>query len=510
MNPAAAMAETTLRTLERHLPDEGATARLGEDIAMALRAGDVLALTGDLGAGKTTLARALIRTMADEPALEVPSPTFTLVQSYETRVPLHHFDLYRLGSPDELDELGLDEMLVSGAALIEWPDRAGDRLPLTAITLELMQDGDGRTARISGTGPAFKRIARSLAMRDFLSAAGWGEAARRYFTGDASARSYEIVTLGGERRVLMNSPRLVLGPPVRDGRPYALIAHTAQTVAAFVAIDRALAARGVSVPDIFAADLDGGFLLIGHLGSGNFLDAEGRPLAERYAAAAQLLAAMHGSGWEADLEAAPGMVHRVPAFDRDAMMIEVELLLDWYVPYATGRPAGESMRAGFRAAWNAMLDRLDRAENSIVLRDFHSPNIIWRAERSGHDRLGIIDFQDALIGPSAYDVASLAMDARVTVPSEIERTTVDAYVAARKAAGAFDEEAFAEAYAIMAAQRNSKILGIFVRLNERDGKPAYLRHLPRIRDYLERAMAHPSLAELRALYVRNGLIGNVP
>ena len=189
------------------------------------------------------------------------------------------------------------------------------------------------------------------------------------------------------------------------------------------------------------------------------------------------------------------------------MMIEVDLLVDWYVPYATGRPAGEAPRSGFHAAWNAVFDKLDRAEKSLMLRDFHSPNIIWRGDRKGHDRLGVVDFQDALIGPSAYDVASLAMDARVTVSPEIEKIAVDAYVAARHRHDGFDENAFAEAYAIMAAQRNSKILGIFVRLNERDGKPAYLKHLPRIRNYLERALAHPALAELRDFYLRNGLIG---
>src|SRR3990170_8901424 len=117
------------RALERHLRDERATVRLGEDLAMALRAGDVLALSGDLGAGKTTLARGLIRAMAGDERLDVPSPTFTLVQSYETRVPLHHFDLYRLTSPSEFDELGLDELLATGAALVEWPERASERLP---------------------------------------------------------------------------------------------------------------------------------------------------------------------------------------------------------------------------------------------------------------------------------------------------------------------------------------------------------------------------------------------
>jgi aminoglycoside/choline kinase family phosphotransferase len=164
------------------------------------------------------------------------------------------------------------------------------------------------------------------------------------------------------------------------------------------------------------------------------------------------------------------------------------------------------LRAGYHKEWNALLDRLQGREVTLMLRDFHSPNIIWRGDRSGHDRLGIVDFQDALIGPCAYDVASLAMDARVTMSPEIERETLDAYVAARYAAGAFDEESFLESYAIMAAQRNSKILGIFVRLEKRDGKPYYLKHLPRIRDYLRRALSHPALASLREFYNANGLL----
>ena len=135
-----------------------------------------------------------------------------------------------------------------------------------------------------------------------------------------------------------------------------------------------------------------------------------------------------------------------------------------------------------------------------------SSNIIWRGDRKGHDRLGVVDFQDALIGPSAYDAASLAMDARVTVSPALERQTVDAYVAERRRSGGFDERAFAEAYSIMAAQRNSKILGIFVRLNERDGKPAYLKHLPRIRAYLKRALAHPALHAMRDFYERHAFL----
>ncbi|RVC46269.1 tRNA (adenosine(37)-N6)-threonylcarbamoyltransferase complex ATPase subunit type 1 TsaE, partial [Mesorhizobium sp. M4A.F.Ca.ET.090.04.2.1] len=208
--------------LERFLADEAATARLGEDLAMALRPGDVLALKGDLGAGKSTLARSLIRALADDAGLDVPSPTFTLVQTYDTRFPVHHFDLYRLSAAAELDELGFDDALAQGAALVEWPERAETALPDGTLWVELAHQGDGRLAKLSGQGAAFDRAARSLAMRDFLATAGWGEAGRRFFVGDASARSYEIVSLAGlAPRVLMNSPRLVLGPPVRDGKPYA-------------------------------------------------------------------------------------------------------------------------------------------------------------------------------------------------------------------------------------------------------------------------------------------------
>lgn len=489
---------------ERFLPDERATATLGADIAAALKPGDVLALEGDLGAGKTTLARAVIRVLAGNVELDVPSPTFTLVQGYEARLPVTHFDLYRLGSPSELDELGLQEAL-EGVTLIEWPGRAGDRLPADAVTVELTHRGEGRLARLSGPDATLLRLARSLAARDFLDRSGWDKAVRSPLSGDASARSYETIKQAGRTpAILMNSPPLVLGPPVRGGRAYAEIAHTSRTVAAFAAIDRLLKGAGFAVPEIHAQNLDRGFLIIENLGSGTFLKPDGSPVPARYETAAELLAEMHRKRWPGEAEAAPGVVHVIPPFDRQAMLIEAELLLDWYLPAIAGRQASAGERDGFTEAWNDALDRLAGTETSLVLRDYHSPNLIWRSRKRGLDRLGLIDFQDALIGPSAYDVASLAMDARVTIPQEIEQRTVEAYLRSR--GPGFDRAAFGLAYAAMAAQRNSKILGIFVRLHRRDGKPAYLKHLPRIRAYLRRALAHPSLARMRAFYERHGFL----
>lgn len=173
--------------------------------------------------------------------------------------------------------------------------------------------------------------------------------------------------------------------------------------------------------------------------------------------------------------------------------------------------SGADTRAAFQAAWRAVLEDAGtlQREPTWVLRDYHSPNIVWcdgagaraQARVGPHDNVGVIDFQDALWGPAAYDVVSLGQDARVTVPHDLEREVREAYLAARRAASGFaGEEAFLADYALMGAQRNTKILGIFARLNKRDGKPQYLQHMPRVSDYLRRCLVHPALAPVRAWY----------
>lgn len=495
------------RSIELELPDEDASRALGEDLAAMLRPGDVLALRGDLGMGKTTLARAIIRGVSADRNLEVPSPTFTLVQAYQARFPVHHFDLYRLASPDELEELGFDEAIRDGVVLLEWPERAEDLLPADTVTVLLSEHGPGRRALISGPATFMARLDRSLAIRSFLEKSGYAGATRSYLVGDASARAYETISEEGrEPVILMNAPRPLPGPPVHNGKPYAKIAHISESVAAFVAMARALRREGFCAPDIYASDLERGLLLIENLGSDGVVDSSGKPIGERYLAAAELLAQMDRRQWPRHVEVAEGVVHTIPPYDRDALSIETGLLIDWYLPHVAGRPATDSERTAFSHAWSTVFDTLDQCERGLVLRDFHSPNIIWRGDRIGGDRIGLIDFQDALIGPSAYDVASLATDARVTIPPELEHAIVEAYVAGRQAQGSFDRQGFEAGYAITAAQRNTKILGIFVRLNIRDGKPGYLKHLPRIRAYVARAIAHPALQPVRDVYRELGIL----
>lgn len=486
------------------LDGEAATERLAADCARAARAGDLITLEGGLGAGKTTFARAFLRALAGDPALEVPSPTYTLVQSYPGALPALHADLYRLADASEADELGLEDGLSQGVVLVEWPERAPHLAETASLVVRLEGAGASRLVRLEAAPSAAPRFARSLAIRAFLAAGSHGDAVRGPLAGDASARAYETIATDGVPLVLMNAPRMPDGPPIRDGLPYSRLAHLAESVTPFSAVARLLRSRGFAAPEIHAQDLDQGLLLIEDLGRDGILDAQGAPIAARYCAAGALLADMHRVAWPHAAEAAAGVTHVIPAYSRRALLIETELFIDWYWLEKRGTPPSEAQRDAWRRGWNGILDALSDAEQSLVLRDYHSPNIIWREGRAGTDAIGLIDFQDAVIGPSAYDVASLARDARVDIPLALEQAVTKAYCARRVETGPFDAARFTRDFAVMAAQRNAKILGIFIRLNRRDGKPAYLRHLPRVEAYFGRSLADPAMAPVAGLLAEAG------
>jgi N-acetylmuramate 1-kinase len=491
------------------LSDEAATHALMVDIAAALAPGDLITLSGDLGAGKTTFARALIRYLAGDESVEVPSPTFTLMQAYELpRFNLLHADLYRLSGPAELAELGFEDIPAGAVTLLEWPDRAAGFLPADrldiAFTLSPLEGAMFRNARITGYGAFAARAERIAAIRTFLGRTGFAKAVRQYVQGDASTRAYERLTLDGQTYMLMNSPQRPDGPPVRDRKPYSAIAHLAENVTPFVAMANALRARGFSAPAIFAADRAAGLLVIEDLGRDLVVDAlSAAPLEPRYEVAADLLAALHRTPLPDTLPVEPGVDYTLPRYDLEALLIEAELMVDWYLP-RIGVSLAPAKREAYDVLWRYALAPVVEMPATWVLRDFHSPNLLWLPEREGVARIGLLDFQDAVMGPAAYDLASLAQDARTDVPEMMEIALLSRYTRARRTADAgFDAPAFAKAYATLAAQRASKILGIFARLDRRDGKPQYLRHMPRVWAYLQHSLAHPALAPLAAWYRAN-------
>ncbi len=487
--------------------DEAGTARIATAIAASLKAGQIVTLSGELGAGKTAFARALIRNLTGDSALEVPSPTFTLMQFYDgTSFPIVHADFYRVNSADELDELGFDETLDRALLIVEWAERVGVLDTAERLDIRLANDPSlgphGRRITLTGYGHFAEGIARSRRIEDFLEASGRGGTRRVPVQGDASTRAYERLILpDGRSEILMIAPKRPDGPPVRAGKSYSAIAHLAESVHAFVAIANGLRAQDLSAPAILSANLDAGLLLVEDLGSEGVIDAERKPIRERYEVAIDALLHLHEETLPDILPVAGTETYTIPPYDLDAMLIEVELLLDWYAPHIAKTEVSGSMRGHFVRLWREALTFLESQPKTWVLRDYHSPNLIWLPQRENVKRIGIIDFQDALIGPPAYDVVSLAQDARIAVDEETELALFARYVMGRrKADAAFDAAAFGQVYALMGAQRATKILGIFARLDKRDGKPAYLKHLSQITAYLRRNLRHESLADLSVWY----------
>jgi tRNA threonylcarbamoyl adenosine modification protein YjeE len=478
---------------------------LASRLALVLKAGDVIALSGPLGAGKTTFARALLTWLGG--AGEVPSPTFALMQRYETkRLTLTHCDFYRL-VPAEVDELGLDDAVSEGVVLIEWPERAAGWLPGDRLDIAMDETATPATRRIvlTGHGRWEERLKRLRALSTFLDQSPYAEAPARYLQGDASTRSYARLALPDRTAILMNSPPQPDGPPIRDGKPYSALVHLAEDVTPFVAVAGALRERGLSAPAIYDFDLDRGFLILEDLGDRVFGSevGRGRPLAELWETAVDVLVALA-------LKPPPDLLpieghapYRLPSYDADAMLTEASLLIDWFWPALHGRERPSALAEEFRALWHPLLAQAAKADLGWVLRDYHSPNLMWLPEREGIRRVGILDFQDALSGPLSYDLVSLLQDARLDIPEALERELLARYCAARGAQNKnFSGDRFVSLYATLGAQRNSKILGIFARLAKRDGKRGYLAHIPRVARYLERDLAHPSLSELRRFYAR--------
>ena len=500
---------TVPTTFSLALSNETATAHLMADLALLIGPGDVITLSGDLGAGKTAAARAMIRYLAGDDTLEVPSPTFTLAQTYDLPpFPLVHADLYRVNDPVELEEIGLSPLPEGTVALIEWPERAAAALPADRIDIALNHrpalGSTARAAEITGYGKAAAQVARFKALRQFLTDAGYADAKRQRMAGDASTRSYARLIRDDGVVILMNSPRRPDGPAIYDGKSYSAAVHLAEDVKPFVAIANGLRERGFSAPSIHHADLDAGFLITEDFGSAGFIEGDPpRPIAERYQAAADMLAALHREALPEILPLAPQITYAIPIFDTEALLVEAGLMLEWYLPDRGAEPTN-NMRAEFVMMWRDLLSKPAAAPKTWVLRDFHSPNLIWLGERSDIARVGIIDFQDTVLGPAAYDLVSLLQDARIDIPESLELALLTRYIKARRAADdTFDPAGFAELYALMSAQRNTRLLGTFARLNRRDGKPQYLRHQPRIWTYLNRSLAHPALSRAREWYSAN-------
>ncbi len=449
------------------LPTEADTALLGRALAQILQAGDCVLLQGPIGAGKSHLARALIRALRGE-AEEVPSPTFTLVQTYPGNPDIWHADLYRLTHPDEVHELGLEDAFGTAICLIEWPDRLGSARPDNPITLTLSHWDEGRRAVISfGTRPGFEfQLQRHLGAEAFLTASNWQSAARTPLNVDASTRRYQRLSRNGQKAILMDAP-----PDQVD------------KATDFAKVDRHLRNLGLSAPQIFANDAEHGYLLLEDLGDALFpaVIAAGPHLEPQlYRAATDVL--LH-------LQSQPALPD-LPDLSAQNWAEAAAVAVDWYRRGIVGNTDG---RADFVSILAKTLRDHADGPRVMTLRDYHAENLLWLPEREGLARVGLLDFQLAQMGQPGYDLVSLLQDARRDVPLALEATMVAHFAKATQ----IDPEEFSAAYAALGAQRALRILGIFARLCLEGGKPRYLAMMPRIWAYVQRNLSHPALADLR-------------
>lgn len=305
----------------------------------------------------------------------------------------------------------------------------------------------------------------------FLDTCGWAGARVEPLAGDASFRRYFRVIDDGRSAVLMDAP-----PPHEDPRP-------------FIAVAEWLGSVGLSAPRILGRDLGKGLLLLSDLGNARMREwLDDSPDAERelYELATDVLVHLHGFT----------PMHTLPPHGVDQWLDEVKLFTDWYCPTVGLQVDVEA----YRAAWRAVLEPVanDGLGPVTVLRDYHAENVMLVEGADGVERFGLLDFQDALCGHPAYDLASVLEDARRDVDPAVERAMIDRYIAATGSGAAFER-----AYWTLAAQRNTRILGVFTRLWKRDNKPGYRRFQGRMWGLLERDLSQPGLEGIRAWFDAN-------
>ncbi len=340
----------------------------------------------------------------------------------------------------------------------------------------------------------------------FLADAGWASATARPLAGDASTRSYVRMIDKGRNALLMIAPpgaEAAACPPEASASERCALGYNAMArlagpnLFAFLSIGETLRAAGLSAPEIYAVDAANGFALIEDLGDDLYTTAiaAGADEPELYRAAVDALITLRGAG----LTPPPTADYQMLVYDEIAMKAEVDLLAEWFWPHMTGDALSAEQYEAYNTIWSDIIADVS-APHLMVLRDYHAENLLWLPNREAAARVGVIDFQDGLFGHAAYDLVSLLEDARRDVDPTLARSVLDYYSQQAVQFPDFDEERLRRDYAILGAQRNAKILGIFARLINRDQKPRYLQFLPRVEAHFRQNLRSPALAELRHFF----------
>ncbi len=482
--------------LVKYCPTPQATEQLAKDIAPFLLAGDVIALTGYLGAGKSHFARALIIALGCKQK-HLPSPTFNLLQVYDdTRMPVAHADFYRLQSPEEADDLALEGFLEHGLTIIEWPENAEHIIPSNALWINIVDEGEGRKFVLKADSswekkfglfaPELRRKSSEKNRLAYLAEhTGRNSHVLTPVSADASFRSYWRFSGEDKQTILMDAP-----PPIED-------------IACFAEIDKYLEGIGIHAPHIHQLDTKKGYALIEDMGNTTFYTAikEGADTLTLYQKAVDVLA-----------HVARSPRAHVPVYDINMYKDEASVFSDWYMPTANGHATHTAERRQYREIMASFYDIIKAVPTTTMFKDYHCQNLMLLSPvkdvKSHADivqniaDVGVLDFQDARVGPATYDLASLLYDVRFDVPSDIHDILIKRFVDSLD--GAVTMQAFMDSYRLFAIQNLLRIAGVFTRLAYRDGKTNYLDYMPRLWGHLDKLLAQtPQAKELVVFLSKN-------
>ncbi len=306
----------------------------------------------------------------------------------------------------------------------------------------------------------------------FVKQNGWGGADVFPMKADASARTYARLIDGDKTCLLMDAP------------------PESENLKAYLDVNRYLAHEGLRVPEIYAEDLAKGLALIEDFGSDTFTEllSSGTGELELYELAADVLIHTHKLGKPQNID--------LPSYDMKTLLREVNLFIEWFVPYVRGTEITEIERTDWSNAWKSVLNNISKDHSVFVYRDFHVDNAMRLGGEKGIAACGLLDFQDALVGSPAYDVVSLIEDARRVVSADTRRLVLARYF---NAFPNIDRIKFLNELATLGAQRHAKVAGIFIRLSERDDKHVYLKHIPHVLRLLDRSLSQSHMAEVREI-----------
>ena len=447
-------------------------------IAPIFEKGDLLALNGEIGSGKTTLTKHLINYLTATRIDEINSPTFNLCQTYSNEdLIISHYDFYRLDYLQEIEELDINDSIKNNFTIIEWANKFSSILPKDHIEIQIDNKSDKREYKILFHGEYAKKIAAHKNRLSFLSNSNLNIKKITNMRGDASKRKYYRVNDGTENFVLMDALEDSINKTT-----------TSKTITDFIIFRQYLEDIGLRVPKIYEFDIQKQLILEEDLGLTTYDELYSKlSFQDLINPAIESLLILVHSDYK-NINDLDGKAFEPQNFDEKVFINESKIFIDYYWPYVKNSICPEEEKYEFLSIIEKIYSDLS-TDKTLVLRDYHSPNLHYLQNEKGHKKCALIDFQDALLGHPLYDLVSLAQDARFTISEDQERYIVDTF----EDKFLFNDfqlskSSFNEQYKILAIQRSLKILGIFARLSLLEGKNNYIIHMPRVLDYIRRSM----------------------